>query len=166
MSLLGILYLFLKKADDRRSLYYAVFLIFWYGAAIYASTTSVRFIALLVPAFSIAMAGFVALCFDKLPDLGEKYINVKPLFSNILISIILVLVIFVPLAQAANSTALGEVPSMDDAWYTALTRIHDDDTDGIITSWWDFGHWFVAVARRKVTFDGGDQGERPSANAL
>ncbi|MFW9877998.1 MAG: hypothetical protein ACFFG0_33360, partial [Candidatus Thorarchaeota archaeon] len=33
----------------------------------------------------------------------------------------------------------------------------------IITSWWDFGHWFKAIADRAVTFDGGSQ-NRPQAH--
>ena len=49
---------------------------------------------------------------------------------------------------------------MNDAWYESLIGIKNDCEDGIITSWWDFGHWFVAVAERRVTFDGGNQGER------
>jgi hypothetical protein len=50
---------------------------------------------------------------------------------------------------------------MNDAWYESLTKIKNDSGDNaIITSWWDYGHWFTAIAERKVTFDGGDQGER------
>ena len=36
----------------------------------------------------------------------------------------------------------------------------EDSKDAITTSWWDFGHWFVAISERRVTFDGGDQGRR------
>ena len=49
---------------------------------------------------------------------------------------------------------------MNDAWYNSLINLKENTEDAIITSWWDFGHWFVTIAERKVTFDGGDQGER------
>ncbi|MBI4153092.1 hypothetical protein HY497_01095 [Candidatus Woesearchaeota archaeon] len=59
---------------------------------------------------------------------------------------------------------VNSVPSMNDAWYDSLTNIKDESKpDAIITSWWDFGHWFKAIADRPVTFDGGSQ-NRPQAH--
>ena len=49
---------------------------------------------------------------------------------------------------------------MNDEWVDGLTKIKDTSEDAIITSWWDFGHIFTALSHRRVTFDGGDQGER------
>ncbi|MDP3733803.1 MAG: STT3 domain-containing protein [Nanoarchaeota archaeon] len=47
---------------------------------------------------------------------------------------------------------------MNDAWYDTLTKIKNEAPQNIIiTSWWDFGHWFKAIADRPVTFDGGTQ---------
>jgi len=42
--------------------------------------------------------------------------------------------------------------------YNSLTWIKDNTPQNtVITSWWDFGHFFTAVADRPVTFDGGSQ---------
>ena len=36
---------------------------------------------------------------------------------------------------------------MNDAWYDTLSKIRNEaPQDIVITSWWDFGHWFKAVA--------------------
>src|SRR3989344_1855503 len=53
---------------------------------------------------------------------------------------------------------------MNDGWYDALAHIRDNSTSNtIITSWWDVGHWFKAIADRPVTVDGGSQ-NRPQAH--
>ena len=47
---------------------------------------------------------------------------------------------------------------MNDAWYNTLTFIEENsDEDAVINSWWDYGHWFKAVAKRRVLFDGKTQ---------
>jgi dolichyl-diphosphooligosaccharide--protein glycosyltransferase len=33
----------------------------------------------------------------------------------------------------------------------------DSSQDAVINSWWDYGHWFTAVAKRRVLFDGKTQ---------
>lgn len=39
-----------------------------------------------------------------------------------------------------------------------MYKIKDNSAeDAIITSWWDFGHFFAAISDRGVTFDGGSQ---------
>ena len=49
-------------------------------------------------------------------------------------------------------------PNFDDAWYDSMETIRTNSSDdAIITSWWDFGHFFTAVGKRSVTFDGGSQ---------
>jgi dolichyl-phosphooligosaccharide-protein glycotransferase len=86
-------------------------------------------------------------------------INLNKKLSKTIIFIVLCLFLITPLTNAER-IARSEIPSMNDAWYNTLTKIKDNTTDAIITSWWDFGHWFVAIAERRVTFDGGDQGKR------
>ncbi len=55
---------------------------------------------------------------------------------------------------------------MNDGWYNTLTEIRDEsEEDAIINSWWDFGHWFAAIAERRVTLDGGRQ-NNPQAHWL
>ncbi len=60
--------------------------------------------------------------------------------------------------DASRGTAQSDVPLVNDAWYNALASIKENsEEDAIITSWWDFGHHFKALADRAVTFDGTTQ---------
>ena len=43
-------------------------------------------------------------------------------------------------------------------WYNSLEWIKNNTSNNtVITSWWDYGHLFTAVADRPVTFDGSSQ---------
>ena len=58
----------------------------------------------------------------------------------------------------SNGIATHGSTDMNDAWWAALEKIRlNADKDAIITSWWDFGHWFKYIADRRVTFDGTSQ---------
>ncbi len=58
----------------------------------------------------------------------------------------------------ARGTVNNDIPLINDAWYNALASIKENSKeDAIITSWWDFGHHFKALADRPVTFDGTTQ---------
>ena len=87
-----------------------------------------------------------------LKEIGER------LSQGYIIVLVIFLVVFVPIFQNANAISKGTTPNFDDAWYDAMYKIRDNSSeDAIITSWWDFGHFFVAVGERRVTFDGGSQ---------
>ena len=161
LSVIGVLFLFFKRiTGDKRFLFFGLFFGLWYAGTVFAAIHSVRFTALVVPAFAFGLASFVAFAFRIVSDWLSKGLSVNRVVSKVVVLLILVFVIFPPLIKAAESTALHQVPSMNDAWFDSLIGIKNDCDDGIITSWWDFGHWFVTVAQRRVTFDGGDQGER------
>jgi len=161
MSIVGIVYLLLRKDEGKRKhIVFGAFLVLWYIGGFYASQTSVRFVSLLVPAFALGMAAFAHLSYNKISEWVYKGIKIDTTITKAVIVILLILVVIVPLTRSAEATAKSEVPSMNDAWYNALLKINADSDDAIITSWWDFGHWFVAVAQRRVTFDGGDQSQR------
>ena len=161
LSLVGVAILLLKKEKgERKYLFYGVLLAFWYIGAIYAARSSVRFVAFLVPAFALGISAFVYFAYDYLSKWADKGLKIKPIITKTLVIILIIVLVFMPLSKSAENTAKNEVPSMNDAWYDALLKIQHDSNDGIITSWWDFGHWFVAVSQRKVTFDGGSQGKR------
>ncbi len=60
--------------------------------------------------------------------------------------------------DVARGTVNSDIPLINDAWYNALASIKENSKeDAIITSWWDFGHHFKALADRPVTFDGTTQ---------
>lgn len=138
----------------------------WFMATLYASRLGIRFTLLLVPAFAIG----VGFCFGRLSMLLSKYmeigLKIPRNISSVIVFLVFLLVLLFPV-KAGWDTAVAEMPSMDDAWWEALTFIKENSTDddykdeiwngAIINSWWDFGHWFKAVADRAVTFDGETQ---------
>ncbi|MBD3355003.1 hypothetical protein GF361_03385 [Candidatus Woesearchaeota archaeon] len=157
-SLLGLL-LVLTKKDKTGERYVKQFtlLAVWFIGTIYASTQGVRFVLLLVPAFSIAFGAGAGIIYQS----ASKWVNNEMKIPKKVINIVLILVLLLLLAgpiSSANKTAKNEIPSMNDAWYGTLIEIKEESSeDAIINSWWDFGHWFITLADRKVTFDGAGQ---------
>jgi dolichyl-diphosphooligosaccharide--protein glycosyltransferase len=73
------------------------------------------------------------------------------------------ILLFIPITTGYN-TAYNQLPLINDQWYEALQKINEKAApDAIVNSWWDFGHWFKAIADRPVTFDGGSQ-DTPQAH--
>jgi dolichyl-phosphooligosaccharide-protein glycotransferase len=155
--LVGFLKILYRK--EKIPLVYAILILIWFCSTAYAYTKGIRFALLMVPAFSIALGTTFGIIYEKVSFWLTKGIKVNKNVSKILIFVILTLFLIAPFTQASNISRY-EIPSMNDAWFNALTNIKEDAEQAIITSWWDFGHWFVAIAERMVTFDGGDQGER------
>lgn len=169
LAILGIiLSVFKKDIYGKRDIKLTILLIIWFTATVYASTKGVRWTLLLVPAVAVALGIFVGILFTYLVRWGKKDLSIKPWISGpVLVVLLLFLVGVTPIppfcstgiCSAAINTARAEVPSMNDAWYSSLDRIkQNSEEDAIITSWWDFGHWFKFIADRSVTFDGTSQG--------
>lgn len=159
-SVIGILWLFVKNSKDRQTMFYGLFLLFWLASACFAARYGIRFIALAVPPYVFGLCVFMGYAMEALCEFGKKLIHVNPAITRGICIIVAIIIVFNPLAQTAHATGLQMVPPLNDAWTESITAIRDDSSDSIITSWWDFGHWFVALGQRRVTFDGGDQGER------
>lgn len=160
IALAGILLTLVKKDQyGKRDIMYASFLAIWFLGTTYAYTKGVRFAILMVPAFALAFGIAIGIIFQYLTKWASKELHIDMWIVKSVSIILLVLLLISPL-KAAHGTAKGEIPSMNDAWYKSLTAIRDDSKDAIITSWWDFGHWFVTISERRVTFDGADQARR------
>jgi len=159
IAIIGVILPFFVKKQGKRDVMYTSFLVIWFLGTLYAFTKGTRFALLMVPAFAIA--------FGLALGIGERYISkwlskemkLGKTFARSLVIFIFLLFLINPIINAHN-TALHETPSMTDAWYNSLVKIKENETRAIITSWWDFGHWFTAIAERHVTFDGADQGRR------
>jgi asparagine N-glycosylation enzyme membrane subunit Stt3 len=148
-----------KKVDIK----YALLFTLWFAGSLFATTKGTRFTLLLVPAFALAVGiaiGLVHRLTMSFVNLKKKYLNK---IVNLGLAVVLLLILFNPLVSSslmskAHSTAMNEVPSMNDAWWDTLTEIKTNSSeDAIINSWWDFGHWFKYVADRPVTVDGAGQ---------
>lgn len=159
LALIGIVLTFWKKDDKGKAdPKYAVLMVIWFIGTVYASTKGVRWILLLVPAYGIALGSFFGILKNKTSTWLSKGINVQQWMSSAVIIIIVAILLMNPI-KAGFTIAKREVPSMNDGWHQALTEIKlNSSEDAIITSWWDFGHWFKNIADRPVTFDGTSQG--------
>jgi len=154
-----IFYLLQKDYEIDESFFMELLLFVWIAGTFYAATKGIRFTALSVPAIAVAAgvgivlgAKFLSLWLEEVTDWNKK--------GYFAVMVIASLFLFVTPMNNAQTIAESEVPSFNDGWNTLLNKINADDTDGIIASWWDFGHWFVAMGDRRVVFDGGDQGKR------
>ena len=159
LAILGILILlFRKNAEGKREPHIGFLLALWLASSLFATTKGVRFILQVTPVFAIAVGacmGFLWYYASRRLSKGLKF-N-KNWITQIVIFLLLSILLIDP-AKAGYAQAHNSVPSMNDAWYNTLTKIKNEAPENmVITSWWDFGHWFRAVADRPVTFDGGTQ---------
>lgn len=158
--LLIFLYLTFVSKDEHfspESFFLSVVLVVWIGAGIYASTKGIRFVLLFAPAFVLAVSISIQWIYDRFANWLKKAFSIPTILTNILV---ICLIIFLLYAPVKNAYAMGkqDVPSVDDAWTDTLFKIRDQTPENtIITSWWDFGHWFKYYADRPVTFDGASQ---------
>ncbi|MBI2141911.1 FKBP-type peptidyl-prolyl cis-trans isomerase [Candidatus Woesearchaeota archaeon] len=139
----------------------AALLIIWFMVTIYASTKGIRFVMLLAPAFSIAFGVTIGFLYRHLSSLLTKEMHINRLIAGAALLIISATIFIYPtnVWAISNSVAKQDAPIINDAWYNSLTAIRDSSNKtAIITSWWDFGHHFKALAERPVTFDGTTQG--------
>lgn len=153
LFLFGLLITFIVSQKKRTAnVPVGLMLIIWAVGSIYASLSGWRFIILFVPAFCIGFGIFMGLSHKLLTKNWPTWLKLAS-------AVLLMMVLFFPFTKA-RATATGELPSMNDAWYSSLTKIKTlSNEDAIINSWWDFGHWFITIADRRVTFDGGGQDE-------
>ncbi|USN45042.1 MAG: hypothetical protein H6502_03190 [Candidatus Woesearchaeota archaeon] len=157
-----LVYGLLKDSDIDLS--YSLLLFIWLIAIMYASSKGIRFVMLSAPVVALGIGILVSKVYGYIEYLISKWDKVTTVFSARFITLVIVLVFatyhlaFIPVV-AANNAAMNEVPSMNDAWWSSLEKIKNEAApDAIVTSWWDFGHWFKYVADRGVTFDGASQG--------
>ncbi len=143
-------------------IFISMILTIWMAGTIYMSLNGVRFILLLAPAFAIAAGTGLYYIAQNINNYLVKEFNIKDSIKQqipgyVVVSIIFALV-FSPMYTQAYAIGNSATPNFDDAWYEAMYKIDNEtNQNAIITSWWDFGHFFAAVGNRGVTFDGGSQ---------
>ncbi|MEM4756241.1 MAG: STT3 domain-containing protein [Candidatus Woesearchaeota archaeon] len=129
-----------------------------------AAVQGVRFIALLAIFTSLAIGITAQKLLEFLTGFLPVFKNRKHgmLYTKGIYSVLLLFLLFGATGALADSNekAKYNLAHMNDAWYDLIITIKETSEDAIITSWWDFGHWFYSLAERRVTFDGGDQGRR------
>jgi hypothetical protein len=151
------------KKEVNVNLMVASLITVWILSTLYAGTKGIRWVLLLVPAFSIAMGIALGVLYKYLHNTISNEFKVHKILSKLAVIILLSLLLLGPW-NAAKSIAQNSIPSMNDAWYNSLDKINREGApDAIINSWWDFGHWFKAIGDRAVTFDGTTQ-DTPQAH--
>lgn len=117
----------------------------------------VAFIAGALIAFPLGLNAIIILVIGLILG-GVVYLVKKPnLRATIVMILVLLAVISAPIA-GAYVIASSVVPGTDDGMFNSMEWINNNTSENtVITSWWDFGHLFAAVAERPVTFDGGSQ---------
>ena len=133
-------------------LLYAILFTIWILITGFALTQGSRFIQ----QFSIPlMLGAGVLVGLMVPYFAKHIKNKRYLTPAVLI--LIALAVYAPLSSSYMFSS-SIYPNVDDSMYNSLTWIkYNTPQDTVITSWWDFGHLFTAVADRPVTFDGGSQ---------
>ena len=160
--LMGIIWALYEKHGDYKT-FLVMLLGIWMAGTIYMSFNGVRFVVLLAPAFAAAFGiglFYIAKAANKhipsLLELGKS----KPLsyIGTILVSLLFVFMILSPSLVTADQIGRSSVPNFDDNWFNLMYKIRDNSSqDAIITSWWDFGHFFISIGEVGATFDGGSQ---------
>jgi len=162
LATLGILLIFLKKNKVQLDIKYGIIISLWYIITLFTTTKGARFIMYMVPVFAIGLGIFYGKAYTLMTNWASKELGINKKILTVGL-IILTLSTLTPLVSAAHDAGKYELPSMNDAWYTALTNIKEDSSENaIINSWWDFGHWFKAIGDRAVTFDGASQNTPPA----
>jgi dolichyl-phosphooligosaccharide-protein glycotransferase len=158
LAILGVLLIiFTKNKKGERNIEVAIFLTIWFIASFYATTKGVRFVLQATPVLAIGLGAFMGITWDYATKWVNKELKLNKLLASSTIFLILMLLMIQPI-QAGYASAYSSVPSMNDGWFDTLEKIkYEAPEDIIITSWWDFGYWFRAIADRPVTFDGGTQ---------
>lgn len=156
--LLGVLLtLTIRDSSGKRDIKYALLLSIWIISTMYASTKGVRFVLLMVPAFSIGFGVASGIIYSKLSCWMKNGLKIPVWISGAVIIAVFMLLLISP-AKISYANVKNDFPIINDAWWDVLTKISEESaSDAIINSWWDFGHHFKYIADRAVTFDGATQ---------
>ncbi len=168
IGLLGIALLLLKfdehKKLDAAQITYAVLLGVWFLGTMYASIKGIRFILLIGPAFAVAFGAATGLLYTTVSNFAQKHLNVSKKITGVVLILIFGFVIMGPiqsgphLVRSSYVEATQDVPIVNDAWWSVLSKIREQSReDAIVNSWWDFGHHFKYISDRAVTSDGAVQ---------
>ena len=157
IGLIGLFMILLDNLRKDRYMAYFILTVIWFFAAIYASTKGIRFTIILAPAYAIAFGVAVGSAYSHISGWVSREMNISQKIVKV-VAVILLLLLLVPIYNSAAASTKGHTPLVNDAWASSLSKIKNNSTEqAIITSWWDFGHWFKALADRPVTFDGASQ---------
>ncbi len=143
-----------KLMETKRNyLLYAILFSIWLIGLGYLVTKGARFIE----QFSAPIALGTGLFIGLIVPYFKKHIK-DARYAALVVLVIIAFVAYAPVSNAYAFSSSKVVPGTDDSMYNSMLWIKNNTPqDTVLTSWWDFGHLFTAVADRPVTFDGGSQ---------
>lgn len=161
LTLIGIIFLILNRKQGIEYSIYGLLLIGLLVMTIILSLSAVRFTLFVAFTIALGVGAFIGLLIknERITNLLSK-IKINTNITKTILVIGILLLIIPATFSGADRMAKGFIPMVNDQWVETLDFIKEDSEEAIITSWWDFGHWFQALSERSVTFDGGDQGKR------
>ncbi|MDD5574255.1 MAG: STT3 domain-containing protein [Candidatus Omnitrophica bacterium] len=156
-GLIGLLYMALFEHGLRNSRrgFGLLCLAFWITATFYSALEAFRFTLLLVVPIGLAFGLAVTKFYEGASWFFSRYL--APQRAVLARGAFVFFLALYPVVNIADLYTRLSLPpfSIDDQWHGVLTKIKDQTPrDAVIDSWWDFGHWFKAVAQRRVLFDG------------
>ena len=164
ISLIGIGALFFRYKEN---VYYPLFgfiLLVWMAGMIFVAMDAIRFILMASIPILIGVGAFIGFVLGPVAKYVVKNTKVSEVLLVSTVSVLLAVWFLFGAVGDARAASEGAIPIFDDAWYESVDAIRLDaeqyDERGIISSWWDYGHFFQAYGNQSVTFDGGHQGKR------
>lgn len=156
-ALIGLVYLFLFKKGGRDEHFGMGILtiIFWIIIIFCATLQAFRFALLLVVPLGLAFGLAFSVIYKLVEEKAKKYYRKRiALLLPFLVVVIFSGHLFFNIIDI-NTKLIPLLPQMTDEWQDVLLKIKNETpADAVIDSWWDFGHWFKALASRRVLFDG------------
>ena len=161
--ILSFIFSLLMKNISKK-IYFGILLIIWMAATIYMSLNGIRFILLLATPVALCLGMFLFYLYKNILKF-LKYLDVKNKNTiNFFPYIILIIFSFSIVYNSSPYSQTSQIskqslPNFDDTWFELTEKIENtSEKDAIITSWWDFGHFYTTTSNRGVTFDGASQG--------
>jgi dolichyl-diphosphooligosaccharide--protein glycosyltransferase len=156
-SMIGLVYIFLAEhglRDDRYG-FGLLCLVLWIVSTFYASLEALRFVLLLVVPVGLAFGITVSKTYEIIEKVTRKYLTHGYGFTVRVFTVCVFSSFLVCNTAELHNRLLATTPQMNKTWHNALTKINKETPkDAIVDSWWDFGHWFKAIAQKRVLFDG------------
>lgn len=161
-----LLYLWKGKQEFSVRCAIVVMIIAWFLALTYATSKGVRFVMFTAMPISIGAAIALNAFTNSITRISHKELSIPSNIAKSVVILIILLVVVIPVTQSASEVRAQQLPSMNDGWHNTLTNIKENsEPDAIISSWWDFGHWFITIADRGATADGASQ-DKPQVHWL
>lgn len=158
--LFSIVYLIAALQDKKTRGYahrqFIIFLfMFWISVMTLVAIRAMRFTLLLAFPLSVSFGIFLNNALIYLNNIMGKLTKIKRIKE---ITIALFLAAFTFIAAENVYRRMNVTPAMDRNFWDVLNKIKEQTPkDAIINTWWDLGHWYKAIAERRVIFDGATQ---------